>query len=396
MAEISRRGFLKVSIAGVGVAGGACGGDDRPPGSAPGGSSVDPDQTSGRPPAGSGSGAPPAQTQPPPGQTQPPPGQTQPPPQPPPTQTMPPGQTPAQPPGQQPPPSEVKPGAMPTRMLGNTGLQISVVGFGGGSRYLMAGEAEAERMIHRAIELGVTYFDTAFDYGANQASQKRYGKYLVPMYRNRIVLVSKIEDRSAAGAKRQIDLTLKALGTDHVDILHFHAVGSIGDVDQIVAKGGALEAVLAAREQKLVRFIGVSGHSTGAILVDALKRIKPDVIMCPQNAAREAGFTDSVLAYGKQNGIGLLGMKVTAQDALMRNGVTPQQLLRYSLSLPVSSMIVGMRSMDVLESCASVAKDFKPLTDPEMAALNAKYASIDMGGCLPYRQRGYRDGICYA
>src|SRR4029453_12895525 len=114
----------------------------------------------------------------------------------------------------------------------------------------------------------------------------------------------------------------------------------------------ALETYRQAKAQGIIKNIGVSGHSTGAILVNALSRIKPDVVMCPQNAAREAGFTDMVLSYRKANGIGLLGMKVTAQDALMRNGVTPQQLLRYSLSLPVSAMIVGMRSMAVLEAGA--------------------------------------------
>jgi predicted aldo/keto reductase-like oxidoreductase len=163
-----------------------------------------------------------------------------------------------------------------------------------------------------------------------------------------------------------------------------------------MAPGGAYEVYAKAKAEGIIKFIGVSGHSTGAILVNALQRIKPDVVMCPQNAARESGFTDMVLSYGKQNGIGLLGMKVTAQDALMRNGVTPQQLLRYSLSLPISAMIVGMRSMAVLESCASIARDFKPLTEAEMSMLNARFAMLDMNRCLPYRQRGYSDGVCYA
>jgi uncharacterized protein len=338
-----------------------------------------PPPTGGQPPTGQPPGNQPPQTTP----TQPPAGGE-------PNNPPPSNPTTPQPPVEQPK------GPMLMRPLGNTGLMISAVGFGGGSRYLMAGEAEAEKMIHRAIELGVTYFDTAISYGSNQASQKRYGKYLVPMYRSRITLVSKIDDRTAAGAKRQLDLTLQALGTDKLDILHFHAIGSKADVDRIVGPGGALEAIRQAKEQGIVRFIGVSGHSTGPILVDALQRIKPDVIMCPQNAARESGFTDMVLAHGKQNGIGLLGMKVTAQDALMRNGVTGPQLLRYSLSLPVSAMIVGMRSMAVLESCCAIGRAFTPMPEAEMAQLSAKYAALDMGRCLPYRRRGYRDGHCFA
>jgi uncharacterized protein len=413
MRDISRRRFLKTS-AGVGLVGvagcGGAGGDGStpgpggtpPPGASPGepppmGSSppANPPPTGGggQPPAGGGQppagGGPPPAGNMPPQTTNPPPQTTQPPPQ----TTNPP------PPTTNPPPPQTEPpraGTMLMRPLGNTGLMISVVGFGGGSRYLMAGEAEAERMIHRAIELGVTYFDTAFSYGDNQDSQKRYGKYLIPMYRSRITLTSKIQDRTAAGAQRQLDLTLQALGTDKLDILHFHAIGSKAEVDRIVGPGGALEVYRRAKQQGIIRFIGVSGHSTGAILVDALQRIEPDVVMCPQNAAREAGFTDLVLSHGKANGIGLLGMKVTAQDALMRAGVTGPQLLRYSLSLPVSAMIVGMRSMAVLESCCSIGRAFTPMTEAEMGALNTKYASLDLGRCLPYRRRGYADGGCYA
>ena len=410
MRDISRRRFLKASVAGVGLAGVGCGaGSEGVPGQGgtapPGGNNPDPTPPSGQPPGGGQppmggpspmGGQPPTGGQPPAG-GQPPTGAQ--PPQGTPTQP-PPGSEPNNPPPSTPttpqPPVQQPNGPMLMRPLGNTGLMISAVGFGGGSRYLMAGEAEAERMIHRAIELGVTYFDTAFSYGSNQASQKRYGKYLIPMYRSRITLVSKIDDRTAAGAKRQLDLTLQALGTDKLDILHFHAIGSKADVDRIVGPGGALETVRQAKQQGIVRFIGVSGHSTGAIMVDALQRIKPDVVMCPQNAARESGFTDMVLGHGKQNGIGLLGMKVTAQDALMRSGVTAPQLLRYSLSLPVSAMIVGMRSMAVLESCCAIGRAFTPMPEAEMAMLNARYASLDMGRCLPYRRRGYRDGHCFA
>jgi uncharacterized protein len=385
MRQFSRRGFLKVSVAGVGLAGCAGGGDDGQ-GMRPAAPGEPPPSTP--PPSPPPGGMSPPNTAPP---TSNPPGQT----------TQPPGQT-TQPPTTQPPATEPPPATQPPagpmllRPLGATGLMVSAVGFGGGSQFLRAGEAEAEMMIHKAVELGINYFDTAISYGSAQASQKRYGKHLVPMYRNRIVLVSKIDDRTGEGAKRQLDLSLQALGTDHLDIMHLHHIDSIAEVDRIMAKGGAYEVAMQAKAQGMVKFIGVSGHSTGAILINALSRIKPDVVMCPQNAAREAGFTDMVLTYGKQNGIGLLGMKVTAQDALMRNGVTPQQLLRYSLSLPVSAMIVGMRSMAVLESCTSIARDFKPLTEAEMAMLNARYAMLDMKRCLPYRRQGYSDGVCYA
>ena len=292
------------------------------------------------------------------------------------------------------PPSMMGTAGMPLRALGNTGLMVSIVGFGSGSQYLRASEADADRLIQRAVELGVNYFDTASNYGSGD-SQKRLGKYLVPAHRNKIVLVSKIQDRTAEGAKRQLDETLTNLGTDKLDILHFHEMGS-GDADRILAKGGAYEVYQNAKEQGVIRFIGLSGHSSGAILVDALKRIKPDVMMCPQNAARELGFTEMVIPYAQQNGIGLLGMKVTAQDGLLRNGVKAEELVRYSLSLPVSAMIIGMRSLPVLESCAAIAKSWKPLSAAEMMGVSGKLASLDLRRCLPYRRWGYRDGLCWA
>ena len=284
---------------------------------------------------------------------------------------------------------------MPLRALGKTGLMVSIVGFGSGSQYLRASEADADRLIQRAIELGINYFDTASSYGSG-ASEKRLGKYLVPMHRNKVVLVSKFGDRTAEGAKRLLDQTLTNLGTDKLDIVHFHEIGSASDVSRIMAKGGAYEVIAKAKEDGIVRFIGLSGHSSGATLVNALKSIKPDVMMCPQNAARELGFTEMVIPYGQANGIGLLGMKVTAQDGLLRNGVKAEELVRYSLSLPISSMIIGMRSLAVLESCASIAKSLKPLNPMEMMQISGKLAAVDLRRCLPYRRWGYRDGTCWA
>ena len=292
------------------------------------------------------------------------------------------------------PPEAIGPGGMPLRALGKTGLMVSIVGFGTGSQYVTASEAEAERLVHRAVELGVTYFDTAVSYGGGSA-QVRLGKYLVPTHRSQVLLVSKTYQRTAEGAKRELDTALTSMGTDHLDIFHFHDLIA-GDTDAILAKGGAYEVFQKAKEQGVIRFIGLTGHTSAAILLDALARIKPDVVMCPQNAAHELGFTDLVLPYGRDHGIGLLGMKVTAQDALIRNGVTPEELIRYSLSLPVSGMIIGMRSIPVLESCAAIAKAFVRMTPVQMMQVSSKLASLDLPRCLPYRRPFYIDGACRA
>jgi aryl-alcohol dehydrogenase-like predicted oxidoreductase len=222
------------------------------------------------------------------------------------------------------------------------------------------------------------------------------GKYLLPAHRGRIILANKVHDRTAEGAKRQLDQSLANLKTDKIDILHFHDISTVDEVNRIMAPGGAYEALARAKEQGIIRFIGLSGHTSGAVLVEALRRIKPDLMMCPQNAARESGFTDMVIPFAQQNNIGLLGMKVTAQDALLGRGIPAEDLVRYSLSLPVSSMVIGISSLPVLESCVRVARTLKPFTPAEMMTLNGRLASLDTQRCFPYHRRGYRDGNCYA
>ncbi len=384
MSDISRRKFLKASVVGVGVgvAVEGCGESGSPPAGSPSAAEpAAPPPFGGRPPI-EGPSSPPA---PPPAGMEPPPASAPP---------APPAAMPPPPTGM--PPQAMGPAGMPQRALGNTGLMVSIVGFGCGSQYLGASEAAAERLIHRAVEAGINYFDTAISYG-NGRSQVLLGKYLLPMFRSRVILANKVHDRTAEGAKRQLDQSLANLKTDKIDILHFHDIQSSDEVTRIMARGGAYEALLRAREQGIIRFIGVSGHTSGAVLVDALRRIKPDLVMCPQNAARESGFTDLVIPHGQQNGIGLLGMKVTAQDALLGRGVAAEDLVRYSLSLPVSAMIIGISSAEVLDSCARVARTLQPLAPADMMMLNRRLAALDTQRCFPYHRWGYRDGgTCFA
>lgn len=296
-------------------------------------------------------------------------------------------------------------GILPVRPLGATGLMPTVLGFGAGSRYLQIQDPElAERMIVRAIELGVRYFDTAYTYGANRESMKRFGRYLTPRYRDQILLATKLEVRDAESAKRQFEECLTDLNTDRVDILHFHAVGTKEEVDRIASNDGALKVYRNLKESGAIRAIGVTGHADSKVLLYALERLQPDCIMCPQNPghgqAQQGGirFTDDIIPYALQHGIGLLAMKTTGQDGLMgRGGVTGPELVRYAMSLPVASAIVGMSSLEVLESCASIARSLVPMTEEEMAAFRQRVSEgTDMGQVLPYLTPGYVDGVSYA
>ncbi|UCF16484.1 MAG: aldo/keto reductase, partial [Phycisphaerales bacterium] len=156
--------------------------------------------------------------------------------------------------------AKVEAAAMPLRPLGKTGRMISIIGFGGGSRYLLQEDTEvAERMIHRAIELGINYFDTGHSYreGEVRESQQRYGRFLVPSYRKQITLTTKLAARDAETAKRQLDETLSDLKTDHIDVLHFHGLSKTDDIDKILAKDGAIKAYRKWKDQGVIGSIGV-------------------------------------------------------------------------------------------------------------------------------------------
>lgn len=293
-------------------------------------------------------------------------------------------------------------GTMPLRPLGKTGLMIPIVGFGAGSRYcLQESDAEAEQMIHRAFELGINYFDTAHSYtlGEKRLSMQRFGKWLTPNYRDKITLTTKLAARDAEGAKQQMDECLSDLKTDHVDILHFHGVGSTEEVDQIIAKDGALKMYRKWQEEGVIKYIGITNHNDGDVLVDAMKRIKPDVVMCPQNPGHGNGnqagvdFASKVIPYALTHGIGMLGMKITAQNKLIgKGGMTAEELVRYALTLPVAAMVIGMPTLEVVESNAHIARTLKPMTEEERKAAQKKLMAVDMRKTAPYLAAGYVDG----
>jgi len=283
---------------------------------------------------------------------------------------------------------------MPTRALGRTGVMASLLAFGGGSRYatLVEDEAEAERMIHRAIELGVNYFDNAYAYGNKQMSQIRYGRYLCPTYRSRIFLTNKSLQREADEYMREFDESLVNMKTDHIDLMYFHGVDEMKDLDTITGPKGALVAARKLVDQKVVRFIGMSGHRNADVFIEAIDRIGLDVIMFPCNAARGDDLLDRVMPYALSKGVGMMAMKTTAQDKLIgKGGATAPELIRYAMGIQVSGCVVGMPGMEVLESCCEIARSFTPMTEQEKKVLEKKVKTAAIDGSLYYLRPGYRD-----
>jgi predicted aldo/keto reductase-like oxidoreductase len=272
---------------------------------------------------------------------------------------------------------------VPTRIFGKTGMEVSVLAFGSGSRFLMyQDEDQALAALNRAIDVGITYIDTAHSYG-NGKSEERIGR-LMSVRRKDVILATKLSARKADDAKRQIELSLKRLQTDHLDVLHIHALSSPEDLAAIEAPDGILKALYEAREQKVARAIGITSHADPAALKTALERHDFDGTQMALNAAlarmanapggmkatpmRAGSFEELALPVAVRKRIGVIAMKVFGQDQLV-GSVPIEKLLTYALSLPVSLASCGMPKLEYIERNVEVARTFTPMSDADRRRL---------------------------
>ena len=279
----------------------------------------------------------------------------------------------------------VPPPALPVRELGRTGLKVPILGFGSGSRFLMyKDEDKATEALNRAIDLGITYIDTAHSYGEGK-SEERVGRVMVTR-RKEVTLATKLSARTADQARRQIELSLKRLQTDHVDVMHIHALKNLDDLAAIEAKGSVLEALLEARDQKVTRAIGITCHADPVALQSALEHHDFDCTQMALNAGL-ASMTDAMrLAPSSANSferlalpvavrkkIGVIAMKVFGQEHLVGTA-SGEKLIGYALSLPVSLASVGMPQLDLIEQNAKLARAFVPMSQVERSRLTESIA----------------------
>jgi len=278
---------------------------------------------------------------------------------------------------------------LPTRKLGRTGIQVPILGFGSGSRFLMyKDEDEAIAALNHAIDLGIAYIDTAHSYG-NGKSEERVGRVMATR-RKEVVLATKLPGRTADKARRQIELSLKRLQTDHLEVLHIHDLKSLDDLKAIEARGGMLEALYEAREQKITRAIGITSHADPVALKAALERHDFDCTQMALNAglarmadlpggmkATPAGansFENLALPVARRKRMGVIAMKVMGQEQLL--GAAPvEKLLAYALSLPVSLASVGMPRREHIEYNAAFAHNFSPLSAKQRRKLSESIES---------------------
>jgi predicted aldo/keto reductase-like oxidoreductase len=285
---------------------------------------------------------------------------------------------------------------LPTRVLGKTGVPVSILAFGGGSRFLMyKDEDKALEAVNRALDLGITYMDTAYGYG-NGLSEERIGK-VMKTRRKGIFVATKINKRSGDEAMQVLEGSLKRLQIDQFDLVHIHSLTDEKDLAEIEAKGGVLDTLHKMREQKVTRFIGITSHTDPTVLAQALERHDFDCTQMALNAgmvgmmngkggmvinpAMKPSFQTIALPVANRKKMGVIAMKVAAQEGLLDEAPF-EKLMYYSLSLPVTLVTVGMPKPEFIDQNVALAKAFKPMHKSEMAEMSnrisaKKKASLD-------------------
>jgi predicted aldo/keto reductase-like oxidoreductase len=260
---------------------------------------------------------------------------------------------------------------MPMTTLGKSGLKVSKFCLGG-YHMRVRGEDEGIRVIHRAMELGVNFFDSAHLYH-NGASDETYGKALTGGRRQKILLMSKAEIRDRDGAMRQLELTLKRMNTDYLDLWQCHQVVAQEEVDQILAPNGSLEAFVKAKQQGKVRHIGFTGHADPAVHLRLLNATDAwETVQCPVNCIdpHYLSFIQNVLPAARKKGLGILGMKSNAMGGIGKNKIASiDECLRFAWTQDVNVVVSGVESVDQLEHNVGICKTFQPMTKQEISAL---------------------------
>jgi uncharacterized protein len=280
--------------------------------------------------------------------------------------------------------------ALPTRVLGKTGVRVSMLGFGGGSRFLLSSDDEAVALLDRAVAAGITYFDTADSYGKDRRSEKLYGLAL-PKHRKGIFLANKTQDRTYDGAMRSVEQGLKLLNVDSLDLIQAHDVGPRDDIEAWDKPGGVIAAFRKMKDEKITRFIGFTGHQDAAVHKKVIESFDLDTVLMALNAAKHKRFAELALPAAVEKGMGVIAMKV-ARD-LVGEGTgkaTIADLLQHTFDLPITTAIVGMESVQNLEDNVRIAREYKA-SDTRTAGLAERLQAEVTPTQLSWAQPGYRD-----
>jgi len=260
---------------------------------------------------------------------------------------------------------------MPMRNFGKTGVKVSQLGLGGWHIGIQKEQEESIRLIQMAIDHGVNFLDNSIDYNEGQ-SEIRMGE-AIKGRRDKVFLMTKHNFRDKKSALRDLEISLKRLQTDHLDLWQFHSIERVEDPDWIFEKNGAIEAAELAKKQGKARFIGFTGHKNPEYHLKMLsKPFAWDAIQMPLNVldAHFRSFERLVLPEAVKRNLGIVGMKPMAfQNAPLTGVVTSIECLHYAMSLPVSVTITGCESEERLRTALEAVRTFKPLQENKLQTL---------------------------
>lgn len=275
---------------------------------------------------------------------------------------------------------------MQKRKLGGTDEEITILGLGG-FHLVETKDNDAAELINTYLDAGGNYIETAAAYGAGE-SERKVGRVMKDR-RHECFLASKVIVREKESAAEQINQSLKRLHTDRIDLLFYHAVQSFTDLETIFAPGGAAEAFLEAKKAGKIRYIGISAHGIPETLIRAVQQFPIDAVMTGFNFFDCINFPeskDTLIPLAKKAGKGIVGMKAFADGLLWQH---VEESLRFSLSLPIDTMVVGCNRMDQLRLDLQIAENFTPMPEEELENILANHPFLGnyvcrfCGKCMP-------------
>ncbi len=276
-------------------------------------------------------------------------------------------------------------GTIPKRKFGRANIEVSAIGLGGYDIGKIKTQAEAVRLVHEAMDAGITFIDNAWEYHDGRSEQ--WAGTALQGRRDKAFLMTKVctHGRNAKVAMQQLEQSLRRLKTDYVDLWQVHEVIYDNDPALHFAKGGVIEALEQAKKAGKVRYVGFTGHKDPAIHLKMLSYNFPfDACQLPLNCfdANFRSFERQVLPELNKREIAVIGMKSMggSGEPIKKGVITPQEALRYAMSLPVTTTVSGIDSLQVLRQNLAVAQGFKPMNTEQLQAVRDKFARYAADG----------------
>ncbi|MBC8181528.1 aldo/keto reductase [candidate division KSB1 bacterium] len=282
---------------------------------------------------------------------------------------------------------------MPMRTLGKTGLEVSILSFGGGSQFLKNKDGDWESILEKAVESGINFFDTSsgYQWGASMSSEERFGRIL-PKYRDNIIISTKFESRKPDEAKKEIERSLKHMRTDYIDILMIHSIEPSEDI--AVLEKGVYKMMNQLKDEGVVRFIGFSCMNSSQKSKELIEKLDIDVALLAMNPTKYGDFAEVALPAANKKNVGVIAMKV------MRNIVgkeaTPGELLQYAWTQPgVATSMIGHFGRETLLENIRIVNKFVSEKKVEInrKTLETRLSHLAGPHVLCWARPGYHDGM---